>query len=220
MCPHCGRDAPIVYRGALPFCTACGRPRIPLSSPSINLAGKPSKLGGVVATIVGGAVLLVGLSIALGLGFLLNAIFTPAVGLAVALPIALIVLVVGVVLLGGGHSLRRSGAARERTTREQAMLALVAHRGRVTAADAALALGVGVAEADAMLTALAKREPEGVSVEVDDQGTVWYRAAGSSGEAVGRHVRVGENIRVGSDGDPSDVNVDVGVGTKNTGFRR
>jgi hypothetical protein len=218
MCPYCGRDAPIVYRGALPFCTACGRPRIPLSSPSINLAGKTSRLGGVVATIAGAVVLLVGLSIALGLGLLLNAIFTPAVGLAVALPIALVVLVVGVVLLGGGHSLRRSGAARERTTREQAMLALVAHRGGVTAVDAARALGVGVAEADAMLTALAKRDAEGVSVEVDDQGTVWYRAAGPSGEAFGRRVRVGEPMRVESDADASAV--DMGEGAKRTEFRR
>ena len=60
--------------------------------------------------------------------------------------------------------------------REQALLAVAARQGAVTAADAARALGIGVAEADESLTALAKRDPEHLAVDVDEQGVVWYRA--------------------------------------------
>src|SRR5271170_3538369 len=103
MCPHCGRDAPIVYRGVVPYCTACGALRAPLSTPSINMAGKSSQMGGTVASVAGWLVLLVGLSMALGLGLLLWAIFTAAVAATITLPIALIATVVGFLLLRGGR---------------------------------------------------------------------------------------------------------------------
>jgi len=73
---------------------------------------------------------------------------------------------------------------------EQALLAMATHHGAVTAADAARALGVDVAQADAALTALAKRDPDRMTVDVDDQGGVWYRAIPPA------HVRVGERVRV------------------------
>jgi hypothetical protein len=217
MCPHCGRDAPIVYRGALPYCTACGGLRPPLSSPSVNLAGKPSKVGGAVASVIGWLVLLIGLSTALGLGLLIYALVTAAVALAIAAPIALVVLVLGIALVKSGHALRRSGADAERATREQALLGLAAHRGAVTAADAARALDVGMAEADAMLTALAKREPERIAVDIDEQGVVRYRAVAgvlTGQEGFVPRARVLEGLRVdegptgrpaGSDAEVEDV---------------
>jgi hypothetical protein len=177
MCPYCGRDAPIVYRGVVPYCTACGGLRAPLSTPSINMAGKTSRVGGTVASVAGWLVLLVGFSIALGLGLLLWAIFSGAIAAAVSLPFALVAGVIGFVLLRGGSSLRRTGADAERATRDQALLAMAGHHGPVTAVDAARLLNVTVASADAMLTELAKREPERVAIDVDDQGVVWYRLA-------------------------------------------
>ena len=51
MCPHCRQNAPIVYRGVLAYCTACGAPRPPFSAKSIDLAGQPSKIGGAVARV-------------------------------------------------------------------------------------------------------------------------------------------------------------------------
>jgi hypothetical protein len=177
MCPHCGRDAPIVYRGVVPYCTACGALRAPLATPSINLAGKPSQMGGTVASIAGWLVLVTGLSVAAGLGLLLWAIFSGAVAAAVSLPFAVIASVVGFLLVRGGSSLRRSGVDAERATLDQALLAMAGHHGPVTAVDAARLLNVTVASADAMLTELAKREPERVAIDVDDQGVVWYRVA-------------------------------------------
>ena len=141
------------------------------------MAGKPSRVGATVASVAGGLVLLVGLSIALGLGLLLWAIFSGAVAVAVSLPFALIASVIGALLLRGGSSLRRSGADAERATLDQALLSMAGHHGPVTAVDAARLLNVTVASADAMLTELAKREPERVAIDVDDQGVVWYRIA-------------------------------------------
>jgi hypothetical protein len=173
-----------VYRGVVPQCTACGAVRPPLSNPSINLAGKPSRIGGIVASVFGWLVLLVGGSIALGIALLFAAFGATMAGVAIALPIAIVTLVIGVVLVRRGGSLNRSGLEAERATREQALLGVVAHRGSVTASEAAQALGVSVAEADAALTDMAKRDPDRVSVDVDDQGVVRYRVARIPGERV------------------------------------
>ncbi|HEY3821093.1 MAG TPA: hypothetical protein VGL81_28205 [Polyangiaceae bacterium] len=195
ICPQCGREAPIVYRGVVPYCTACGALRAPLSGPSINHAGKPSRVGGTFASVLGWVVLVCGGSLTLFIALLFLAFHALAVGLAVALPVAIVVLVAGISLLRSGRSLSTSGEERARSTREQALLAVAAHRGAVTAADAARALGVGTAEADAMLTALAKREPERVAVDVDDEGVVWYRVSAAPGEPIPR-MRVGDGVRV------------------------
>ena len=170
----------------------------------MNLAGKPSKVGGAVASVVGWLVLILGLSTALGLGLLLNAIFASGVALAIALPVSLVTLVVGLVLLKGGRALSRSGDDAERSIREQALLELAAHRGSVTASDAARALGVTVAEADAALTTLAKREPERVAVDVDDAGVVRYRAVVGLERDADARVRVGGNVRVEGGGPEED----------------
>jgi hypothetical protein len=161
----------------VPYCTACGALRAPLATPSINLAGKSSQVGGTVASVAGWLVLLVGLSLELGLGLLLWAIFTASIALAVALPLALISTGIGVALLRGGKSLRRSGDDKERAVRDQALLSMAGHHGPVTATDAARLLNVSVAEADAMLTELAKRDPDRVAVDLDDQGVVRFRLA-------------------------------------------
>jgi hypothetical protein len=165
----------------------------------VNLAGKPSQVGGTFARVAGWLVLLFGGSLALLVTLLFLALNLVTVGLAIAVPIALVVLVVGVALVRGGRSLSTSGDYRQRATREQALVAMVAHRGSVTAVEAARALGVAPAEADAMLTALAKREPERFAVDVDDHGVIWYRVSSLSapGEPIPR-------ARV-------DVGVDVGV---------
>jgi hypothetical protein len=185
MCPHCGREAPIVYRGVVPYCTACGGLRVPLSGPSVNLAGTPAKVGGAFARVAGVLALIVGLSAALGVWLLAFALSTPGIALAFALPIALIALGLGGVLLGGAYKLRRVGDDAEMGTRESALVGLAAQKGGVTAADAARTVGMTVAEADAILTSVAKRQPERLSVDIDDQGAIWFRPAGWA------HVRVG-----------------------------
>ena len=176
-CPRCGRDAPLVYRGIVPQCTACGALRPPLSSPSVNFAGKPARVGGLVAGVAGWIVLLVGCAVALGLFLLFGAFQLQAIGLALAVPLAIVSLLVGALLVWRGGALRRRSAVTEHATWRDAVLGLAAHRGAVTAAEAAMALGTSVAQADAILTELAKREPDVLAIDVDDDGVVRYRIA-------------------------------------------
>jgi hypothetical protein len=183
-CPRCGREAPLVYRGVVPYCTACGSLRPPLSAPSFNMAGKPARVGGAFASVVGWIVLVFGGSFSLGAFLLLMALGWPGGAFAIGLPILLVTLVVGIALIKSGRSLASSGSQVERETRTQALLSMAAHRGAVTARDAAELLGLSVGEADAMLTDLAKREPDRVALDVDEQGTVWYRVASAPGEPI------------------------------------
>jgi hypothetical protein len=138
---------------------------------------KASKVGGVVAGALGWLVLLFGLSFAFGLGLLFRVIWSLGVGLAFALPLAIMTLGMGIPLLMGGKALRRSATETERDMRERALLSMLSDRGRVSAVQAGGMLGMRVDEADAHLTDLAKQQPDRVAVDVDEEGTVWYRAA-------------------------------------------
>jgi hypothetical protein len=175
MCPHCRQEAPIRYQGVAAFCSACGKPRAPLMAPSVSYAGKPSKVGGTVARVIGWLVLTFGLSTALGLGLLLGSLVSVWLGLALGLPIGIVSTVVGTMLVLSGGKLRNEGDAKQRETRRQAVFALARNRrGAVTADEAARAMGVSPAEADAFLTDLAKTISEEVTVEIDDRGGIYY----------------------------------------------
>ncbi len=189
MCPHCGRSAPIVYRGVVPYCTACGQLRAPLANRSVNLAGKPLKVGGVVASAVGWIVLTAGVTVALALFLVLYALGAMTIGLALALPVLAVTAVIGIMLVAGGKSMGKSGTETQRATREEAVFGLAGHRGGLlTALDVAAALDLPPPEADALLTAMAKRDPDRIAVDVDDQGTVLFRFV----HLVGPGVRVAE----------------------------
>src|SRR3954468_24360457 len=82
VCPRCRQNAPIVYRGVNAFCTACGAPRSPLTSGSVNLAGQPSKVGGQITRVFGWIVLVVGTLLAAGSLAMCGAI----VGMSAAAP--------------------------------------------------------------------------------------------------------------------------------------
>ena len=161
------------------YCTACGAPRLPLTTKATNLAGKTSILGGTLARVLGWIVLGSGLVVGLGLLGLLQAIFPGGfAGWLVGLPIILFSAIIGIALLRGGRSLETTGVAEQRETRTQAIFSLAENRGGiVSAADVAGALGMNAAQADALLTELAKSHPDHVVLEIDDQGGVFYRVS-------------------------------------------
>lgn len=174
MCPHCGQPAPIVYRGVAAFCSACGRPRPALIAPSVSYAGKPSKVGGTVAGIIGWIVLVLGVSLTTGLSLLLSMLSTTA-ALAVGIPMGILTLAVSLSLLLSGRSMRRTGEKKQKEMRRKAITALAMNRrGAVTAQDVAASLDIPHAEADAFLTEMAKEDPEEVTVELDDRGGIYY----------------------------------------------
>lgn len=189
MCPHCGRDAPLVYRGALAFCSACNRPRVPLSATGVNLAGKPARFGGTVARVVGWVVLAVTLALALIVGTVLQAVFPPGavVGWAVGGVIAVLGVAAAVVLLMGGRFLQKTGDRAALGARREALFALAQNQGGILRAPlVGKALGVPPLEAEAMLTALSRDPDSAVTLEVDAEGKLFYRFTDLAPELPGR----------------------------------
>ena len=209
MCPHCGKNAPIVHRGLSAYCTACGRPRLPLSGKTVDLAGKPAKVGGVVAGVVGWVVLIFGMSLALLLGLGLAALFPGSLApWAVGLPIGLGSLATALLLLFGSRKLHQSGTAAERDARTQALFSLAQNRGGVvTARDAAAALDISAEEADALLTELAKTRSDEVGVEIGERGEILYVFPG---------FQRGSRVRVAGPGG----RIDAGLGPASSGADR
>ena len=175
-CPKCGQRAPIVLRGLESRCAACGAGRFLLAAPNMSLAGQPSRVGGIAATIAGTAVLVLGLSLALGLWFLLNALSsTTTLSWAFSIPTAAASLFFGLLLLFGGSRLRQSGAQKQQKVKLDAVRALVQHkRGPINALEVSRSLELPEAEVDAMLTQLAREQATAVTVDVDQQGHVVY----------------------------------------------
>src|SRR5689334_5227659 len=109
MCPHCRQNAPIVYRGVAAYCSACGRQRPALIAPSVSYAGKPSKVGGTVAGVIGMLVALLGLPVVILIGLFFGWLFSTAVGLTIGIPLGILTLVVAVSLMLSGRKLRQTG---------------------------------------------------------------------------------------------------------------
>jgi hypothetical protein len=192
MCPRCRQNAPVIYRGVMAYCTACGAPRPPLTGTSLNLVGQPSKIGGAVASVVGWIVLAGGLSLALMIGLIAQALFPAGfAGFALGIPIAALSLVIGILLVRSGKSLNRSGASAARDARVSAIFGLASHRGgALTALDVAQTLDMPADEADRLLTSLAKEDYERVAVEIDPNGSVYYRFAHAAAQPAPGAARV------------------------------
>lgn len=199
MCPNCKQPAPIVYRGTLAYCTACGAPRPPFSAKSVNLAGQPSKIGGSVATFFGWLILGGGLLLALCLGIFFQLLFPAgAVGYAFGIPIGLVSLVVGLLVLFGGKKLSTSGVEAERAAKFDAIWGMaVARGGVVTAMDVGRTLNMNVDGADQILTEMTKKHPDYISIEVDDNGKLFYKLTGVGDPQA---QRFGVKYRVEADG--------------------
>ncbi|GAC1551240.1 MAG: hypothetical protein NVS3B10_13910 [Polyangiales bacterium] len=187
VCPRCRQNAPIVYRGVNAFCTACGAPRSLLTSGSVNLAGQPSKVGGQITRVFGWIVLVLGTLIAAGTLAMCGAMvgMAAAAPWIVSVPIALTAWILSYFLLKGGKQLQQSGVDTQKATRSQAVFALANTRGgMVTPNDLAQAIGVTPKEADDILTAMAKEDSDHVSIEVDDNGNIYYRFAAAHWTAI------------------------------------
>ncbi len=182
ICPSCHQDAPTIVRGVRAFCTACGAPRPLLGSSAVNVAGKPMKVGGGVASVIGWLVLFFGSMVSIAMGALFNLLWSianPAAATAVGLWVGgffgVITLVVALSLLLGGRKLRKTGVDDRRKVLEQGIFALAGkQRGSVTPRDVARQLAIRDEEADALLTDLVKKGDGRVSLDVDDDGTLRY----------------------------------------------
>jgi hypothetical protein len=177
ICPNCRKEAPTISRGLRVYCTVCGAPRSLLNTGTpVNVAGRPTKAGGTLAAIFGWVILLGGLLTALLIGAGLQALWPAAIaGYVLGGFIGGMSLLFGLGLILGGRKLRQSGEQSTKNAQEEAVFALAARRGgSVTPAELARSIRIPVAEADALLTALAKQPDGRVSLEVEDDGTLRY----------------------------------------------
>jgi hypothetical protein len=179
MCPSCGQDAPLVYKGVSAFCFACGKPRTPLTASAVNFRGKPAKIGGTLASFAGWLLLFGALVAALIVGAIFQAIFPAAIlGWVLGGVIAVVGVVVSLLLLFGGRALKRSGMSAARAAQLDALGSLASYQhGVITVQMASESLGLPLGQADAFLTSLAKQPDSGVTLEVDDDGKITYRFA-------------------------------------------
>jgi hypothetical protein len=175
-CPKCGQRAPIVLRGLDSRCAACGAPRFLLAAPNVSLAGQPSRVGGLMMSLVGVSVLVLGLAMSAGVWFLLQSLMpTRSFGWAFAIPTSALSLLAGVLLLASGSRLRKSGTAHQQAVQLEAVKTLVQHRrGPVSASDVASALELPEAQVDQLLTRLAREQATAVTLDVDARGQVVY----------------------------------------------
>ena len=176
ICPSCRQDAPTIVRGVRAYCTSCGAPRPLLGSSAVNVAGKPMKVGGAIASGAGWATLIAGSAASLGAGLITYFIFL-AIGATTAGTVGLVVGgFVGILtLLLGGRKMSKTGVDDRRKVLEQGIFALAGkQRGSVTPRDVARQLSITEEEADALLTDLVKKGDGRVSLDVDDDGTLRY----------------------------------------------
>jgi hypothetical protein len=175
LCPHCSEDVPPIVRGVRAYCSVCGVEQPLMAVPgAVNVAGRPARVGATVAAALGWLVLFGGGFFALLLGGLVSLVSAQA-GLFVGGAVGGISLLVWLALILGGNRLRRAGDDRTQSAQERVLHALAAQRGgALTARQAARALSIPEEEADALLTAMAKRHDGRVTLEVDDGGGISY----------------------------------------------
>jgi hypothetical protein len=176
-CPNCRQDAPVVVQNLGARCVVCGHQRPPFGQTALNLAGRPSQVGGSLARGFGYAIGSFALLVSAFVAWALQAIWPHGIaGYVVAGPMAALGLVLATLLVRGGSSLRRTGEQTEREAKERAVWALASRAGgSVTVPEVARALGLSSPAADAFLTSWAERDVDQLRLEVDDRGRLLYQ---------------------------------------------
>jgi hypothetical protein len=180
------------------FCTACGAPRSLLDDTPVNVAGKPARIGGSVASVLGWVTLIGGLLLAFTVGALLQAVLAPTiVGYVLGSFLGGLALLFGGLFLLGGRALRKTGTETEQGAHELAVFALARRKGgSVTPAELARAIRIPEAEADALLTTMCKRGDGKISLEVDDDGTLRYFVQETPGRRIATPMNAAPKMRV------------------------
>lgn len=180
-CPSCSAIAAVRRRGSGYACVACGAPREVQPGTTILDEGRASRIdalspGGVDPASRGVATLMRAMG---GMLVLAALVAGSAAALGPGAPVALLAAIAVILGIGGVASIssatRVEGAAKARRRRqlEQRLIALAdAKQGDVVATEAAKELGIGLADADALLTSMS--DGSRVAVEVDADGIVHY----------------------------------------------
>jgi len=177
-CPSCHAIAAVRPRGAGFVCAACGAPRTRLPGTVVQGDGGTGPTGATLSpsAVAGGLLRAMGAA-SIAVGILLGAIGAAFahgfLGWVVAAVLAASGVGLGALLLRLGARARGRALAARREAGERRIVALAErHGGVLTATQLAQELGMGVAAADAALTALA--DGSRVTVELTDDGLIEY----------------------------------------------
>jgi hypothetical protein len=179
-CPNCRQPAPIRLEGLEAICTACHRKRSVFGGTSLDLAGKPQKVGGIAARVAGWLGLALGTFASVTVGGIVALLGQwladyPTPGYVIGAVMWLCTVGLSLTAIVGGRKLSAAGKSAQQDKQRQAVYALARHRnGIVSAKDAAASLGLAVVEADAFLTKLARQPGENILVDIDDDGSLLY----------------------------------------------
>jgi hypothetical protein len=143
---------------------------------SVSLAGQPAKVGGLVTKTFGWIVFTVGMLAAFMLYTLFHWLFpTGPIDMLTSVPVAVVTLAIFVGAQLGGKSLSAHGTKVAQSTREQAVFTLAQNRkGRLHVRDTAVALGLSIKDTDALLTEMAKRFSDQMTVDIEESGEIVF----------------------------------------------
>lgn len=205
VCQACQQPAPTLVRGGQVVCSGCGATRGPLSGVPLNMVGTAHKVGGVVASVAGWAIVAAGLAlggiVGLTVGMIAQIFAVSALwGVGIGAVIGAMSALVGMLLLRGGKSLKERGQKAKDEATEQSILAMAAsRRGAVMTLEVSQNLAIPLAEADRLLTEMSQRGR--ALVEINRDGLLQYTF---------RDVRGALDVMAAQTGAPTGVRVDVG----------
>jgi hypothetical protein len=159
------------------YCTACGGVRGPLTTHSVTVAGQPTRVGGTVAKVFGWSALAMGWLCALGIFMVFGALFGMApITWVLSVPFAVVATSIWLLSMLGSKSLTERGKALQRSTEEQAVFALAERRrGRLRSIDVSASFNRPLLESEHLLTEMAKRFPEHMAIDIDEDGALVFR---------------------------------------------
>ncbi|HJL19118.1 MAG TPA: zinc ribbon domain-containing protein [Sandaracinaceae bacterium LLY-WYZ-13_1] len=220
-CPHCNAVAAVIQKRGKTVCAACGKPRTGTTvlgpdGPQAMLDDAAGRRRGTSASLVrasGRGQRAFGIA-ALG-GGVLTAVLAAALlpwplGLGLALAGGLLGVGVGALSLRAGAKTMTRADREEGRSREMAILELAEERGgRLTATDVAKELGLGLEEADRVMTGMVG-DGTRVGVDVDADGVVHYVFREVTRPAPPR-VRVAEEAPGAEEADAEEAEVEAGA---------
>ncbi len=200
VCKSCGQPAPTLLRGASVVCSGCGATRGPLAGVPLDMVGSAHRAGAAITVVLAWGMILAGLGVGAAVGVLVGLISGLVPALVAGALFGGIGGAAGALTLYGSRTLSRRGQEKHDAAMEQSVLAMATTRkGAVTTLQVAQNLGVTLAEADRVLSAMSQKGR--AFVEINSEGLLQYTFRDVRGALVG-------NIPMATASDGTRVRID------------
>lgn len=184
VCDSCGQPAPTLIRGGKVVCSGCGATRGPLAGVPLNMVGSAHRAGAIVTGVLAWGMILAGLAVGATVGLVVGLISGLVPALVAGVLFGGLGGAAGALTLWGSKTLSQRGQEKHDAATEQSVLAMAATRkGAVTTLQVAQNLGVTLAEADRVLTAMSQKGR--ATVEINAEGLLQYTFRDVRGALIG-----------------------------------